>query len=136
MSGEVYLLDSSVAVHLLIAELTENTAWFDRVTKDPETTVFASRLLQTELTRVLRREGIELNRRDAILDHIGLIPISDAILAAAESIQPHIKTFDAIHLATLIHTGIDAIVVTHDANMKTVAEAIGYATFDPVTATA
>ena len=53
-------------------------------------------------------------------------------LAEAEAIVPHVKTLDAIHLASLLHTGLDATIVTHDANMRAVAEVLGYPTVDPV----
>jgi predicted nucleic acid-binding protein len=84
------------------------------------------------VTRVLRREGLPVSRRDEVVDYVGTIPISDAILAEAEAIVPHVKTLDAIHLASLLHTGLDATVVTHDANMRAVAEMLGYSTVDPV----
>ncbi len=108
--------------------------WFDAVTSDDDSMVLASRLLKTELTRVLRRDEVPVQRRDEIVDHLHLIPLTDAILAEAEAIIPHIRTLDAIHLTSLIHTGLDAVVVTHDATMRQVAEVIGYETLDPVEA--
>jgi predicted nucleic acid-binding protein len=63
---------------------------------------------------------------------VQLIPISDAVLAQAEAIVPHIRSLDAIHLASLIHTGIDATVATHDETMARVAELLGYPVIDPV----
>ncbi|HMR48397.1 MAG TPA: PIN domain-containing protein [Arachnia sp.] len=127
-----YLLDSSVAVRILFGHSPAAAAWFDDVTGDPGAEVLASRILRTELTRVLRREGNPVSRRDEVLDFVGIIPISDAILAEAEAIVPHVKTLDAIHLASLLHTGLDATVVTHDTTMRSVAELLGYPTLDPV----
>lgn len=119
----------------MLGHSPEAAQWFDDAIADDDAQVIASRLLRTELTRVLRRESLPVSRRDEILDYIGTIPISDAILGEAEAIVPHIKTLDAIHLASLLHTGIDGVVVTHDAQMQSVAELIGFATFDPVSAT-
>ncbi|MFT3886627.1 MAG: PIN domain-containing protein [Arachnia sp.] len=127
-----YLLDSSVAVRIMLGHSPEAARWFDDVVADEDAQVIASRVLRAELTRVLRREELPVSRRDEVLDYVGTIPISDAILAEAEAILPHVKTLDAIHLASLLHIGIDGVVVTHDAPMRAVAELIGFATLDPV----
>ncbi len=127
-----YLLDSSVAVRILLGHSPAAATWFADAAADPDVELLASRLLRTEVTRVLRREGLPVSRRDEVVDYVGTIPISDAILAEAEAIVPHVKTLDAIHLASLLHTGLDATVVTHDANMRAVAELLGYSTVDPV----
>lgn len=128
-----YLLDSSVAVRILLGHSQSAAQWFDAVTADPESSIIASRLLRTELTRVLRREGQAVSLRDEILDYVGILSLSEGVLAEAEAIVPHLKTLDAIHLASLIRTGIDAIVVTHDARMREVAELVGFGVVDPVT---
>lgn len=125
-------LDSSVAVRVLLGHSPAAARWFDAVTADGESSVIASRLLRTELTRVLRREGQQVRLRDEILDHVGTLPISEAVLAEAEAIVPHLKTLDAIHLASLIRSGLDAVVVTHDARMREVAELVGFDVLDPV----
>ncbi len=127
-----YLLDSSVAVRILLGHSPAAATWFADAAADPDVELLASRLLRTEVTRVLRREGLPVSRRDEVVDYVGTIPISDAILAEAEAIVPHVKTLDAIHLASLLHTGLDATIVTHDANMRAVAEVLGYPTVDPV----
>lgn len=127
-----YLLDSSVAIRILLGHSPAAATWFADAAADPDVELLASRLLRTEVTRVLRREGLPMSRRDEVVDYVGTIPISDAILAEAEAIVPHVKTLDAIHLASLLHTGLDATVVTHDANMRAVAELLGYSTVDPV----
>lgn len=127
-----YYLDSSVAVRILLGHSPSSASWFDRTTADRRASVVASRLLRTELTRVLRREGLPVSRRETVLDHVGIIPLDDGVLAQAEAIVPHVKTLDAIHLASLVHTGLDAVVVTHDAAMRATATVIGYHVFDPV----
>ena len=57
---------------------------------------------------------------------------SSAVLPGAEAIVPHVRTLDAIHLASLVAVGLDATVVTHDAGMAAVARELGYAVIDPV----
>lgn len=127
-----FLLDASVALRVILGHSPAAATWIDTVNADPDWAIIASRLLKTEITRVLRREQLPVSRRDALLDYVRLIPISDAVLAEAEAIVPHVKSLDAIHLASLIHTGIDATVVTHDATMAQVAELLGYPVVDPV----
>ena len=90
-------------------------------------------MLRTELTRILRREGLPVNRRDEVLDVLSLVPITEGVLAAAEAIQPHVKTLDAIHLGSVIAAGLDATIVSHDATIIATATSLGYPTFDPVT---
>lgn len=131
----VYYLDSSVALRALVGHSRSAAEWIDATTADPAHVVVSSRILQTELTRVLRREGIPVRRRDEILDVLALIPMTEGTMAAAESIGPHLRTLDAIHLGALIASGLDAVVVTHDAAMRSVAAEIGYRAFDPVTTT-
>lgn len=126
-----FYLDSSVAVRIMLGHSAAAAAWFDTATGTPDASVISSRLLRTELTRVLRREGLAVQRRDALLDYIGLFPVSDALLAEAEAVVPHIKTLDAIHLASVIRSGLDATIVSHDATMLSVAGELGYATLDP-----
>ncbi|WP_242497771.1 PIN domain-containing protein [Microbacterium protaetiae] len=125
-----FYLDSSVAIRILYGQSALASAWFEKATADA--VVFSSRLLRTELTRVLRRDNKPLRRRDEILDYISTVSIDDTILAEAEAIIPHVKTLDAIHLASVIRSGLDATIVTHDATMRAVASQIGYATLDPV----
>ncbi len=126
-----FYLDSSVAVRILLGHSAPAAAWFDTATGNPAVSVISSRLLRTELTRVLRRERLPVQRRAALLDYVGMLPVSDALLAEAEAIISHIKTLDAIHLASVIRSGLDATVVSHDATMLSVADELGYATLDP-----
>lgn len=127
-----FYLDTSVAVRILLRQSDAAAKWFDEVNDDDENVVFSSRLLRTELTRVLRREQLPIARRDEVLDYLSTVPLDDGILAEAEAIVPHVKTLDAIHVASLIRSGLDAVVVTHDANMRAVAGVIGYPVLDPV----
>lgn len=106
--------------------------WFDRVTADEDETVVSSRILRTELTRVLRREDRPVVERDAILDYLGVVRLTEGILTSAEAVSDHIKTLDSIHLASAIAMGSETVVVTHDANLTKTAESLGFTTFDPL----
>lgn len=133
MTGESFYLDASVALRILYAQSPAASVWFEQVTGEDDTIVFSSRLLRTEITRVLRRDRRTLELRDEILDYLQFMPIDDGVLIEAETIIPHVKTLDAIHLASVIRSGLDATVVTHDSNMAAVATMIGYPVLDPVT---
>ena len=128
----IFYLDTSVAVRALLGHSPTAAAWIDQVTAEDEHMVVSSRILRTELTRVLRREGLPVNHRDEVLDVLSLIPITDGVLAAAEAIEPHLKTLDALHLGSIIAAGLDATVVTHDTTMLAAARSLGYPAFDPV----
>jgi predicted nucleic acid-binding protein len=128
-----FYLDSSVALRALLGHSPSAAQWIDQVSSDPAHLLVSSRLLRTELTRVLRREQLPVRLRDEVLDVLSLIPMTEGVLAAAETIEQHLKTLDAIHLGSVIASGLDATVVMHDGTMKAVAERLGYATLDPVT---
>lgn len=127
-----FYLDTSVALRALLGHSPSAASWIDETTADSDHLVVSSRILQTELTRVLRREALPVNRRDEILDVLTLVPVTEGVLAAAEAIEPHVKTLDAIHLASVIVAGLDATIVSHDAAMLAAATSLGYRTLDPV----
>lgn len=128
-----FYLDTSVAVRILLGHSTSAAAWFDQATGNPDDSVLSSRLLRTELTRVLRREGLPVQLRDEILDYLATVGVDHAVLQEAEAIIPHIRTLHAIHLASALRSGIpDLTIVTHDRVMKSVAEQIGFPVLDPV----
>ena len=126
-------LDTSIAVHALRGTPAAER-WFDQVTQQVEDMLVSSRILKTELTRVQRRDGRALEERDLILDHVATIPLTDSILTIAESITEHVKTLDAIHLASALALGGDTTVVTHDANLMQVAATLGLRMLDPLAA--
>lgn len=128
----VFYLDTSVALRALLGHSSSAASWIDLATASEQHVVVSSRLLRTELTRVLRREGLPVNSRDEILDVLTFVPITEGVLAAAEAIEPHVKTLDAIHLGSVIAAGLDATIVSHDTAMIAAATALGYATLDPV----
>ncbi|MQY28398.1 type II toxin-antitoxin system VapC family toxin [Nocardia aurantia] len=128
-----YYLDSSVALRIILGHSTEAGAWFDGVIADEADRVISSRLLRTEITRVLRRENLPVANRDKILEYVYTVPVDHAVLHEAESIISHIHTLDAIHLASALRCGLDElIIVTHDKDMSEVAERLGFPVHDPV----
>jgi predicted nucleic acid-binding protein len=129
-----FYLDTSVAAHALGGTAAAEV-WFDAVTGDSQHELVSSRLLQTELSRMLRRDQAALADRDLILDHTGLVAISEAVLTSAEAISQHVKTLDAIHLATALLLGSRTVVASHDQNVQRVATELGLTWHDPVAGT-
>ncbi len=60
----------------------------------------SSRLLRTEVDRVLRRDERPLSDADPLVSPVGLFDITRETHTVAESIERHLKTLDALHLAT------------------------------------
>lgn len=129
MSSDLVYLDSSVALRAIldVPERTNVQSWMDRAG-----TLVSSRLLRTEVVRVLRREGRSLVDGTPLLDRVGLLEIGRDTHAVAESIERHVKTLDALHLATALLLGEPVVVATHDGTMKDVAAHLGLEVLDPV----
>jgi predicted nucleic acid-binding protein len=123
-------LDSSVALRTIldVPERQSLQSWM----QTPGTTFVSSRLLRTEVIRVLRRAGRALADGRPLLDRVGMLEISRETHTVAESIERHVKTLDALHLATALLIGESVTVATHDTTMKSVAEHLGLRVTDPV----
>jgi predicted nucleic acid-binding protein len=80
----------------------------------------SSRLFQVELRRVAFRVGLA-GRAEELLRRVELIPMDDAVLQVAETIQPYtVATLDAIHLATARRLHADNLldaVMTYDTRL-------------------
>lgn len=129
MPNLIYL-DSSVALRTIldVPERERLRSWM----QTPATTLLSSRLLRTEIIRVLRRDQRPLADGAPLLDRVGLIDVTRETHAVAESIERHLRTLDALHLATALLIGDVVTVATHDTTMKAVAEHLGLRVTDPV----
>ncbi|MDR1767336.1 MAG: type II toxin-antitoxin system VapC family toxin [Propionibacteriaceae bacterium] len=119
-------LDTSVVVHAIAG----SSNWFAELDADDEP--FSSRLLELEITRTLRRDGLDPDIARPYLRRIALVSLDDATLAAAGQIPEHLKTLDAIHLATALRTDPTATMLTHDRTLAAVAAAHGFTVRDPI----
>lgn len=132
MPVTIVYLDSSVALRTIL-----NVPERHRLQTWMETSGFtyvSSRLLRTEVVRVLRREGRPLADATALLDRVGMLEITRETHTVAESIERNVKTLDALHLATAILLGTPVTVASHDTTMRVVAEHLGLSVMDPVEA--
>lgn len=129
MSARIVYLDSSVALRCLldVPERRKVQAWLDA-----QPTLVSSRLLRTEVVRVLRRDARPVDDAAALLLRVGLVDITPETHAVAESIERHVCTLDALHLATALLLGPSVVVATHDATMAAVAAHLGLPVTDPV----
>lgn len=131
-----FYLDSSIALHALLpGGDVRARLWLDDVASRGDE-VFSSVLLQLEVTRVLRREQLDVARGRLVLDRVSLVSIDDGIIRFAAAIEPHVKSLDAIHLATCSLLGSGVSVVSHDAVMHGVAAQLGLDALDPLAAPA
>jgi predicted nucleic acid-binding protein len=127
-----WYIDASVALHALLpgGDLRARR-WLDAVTQAGDD-VFSSMLLHLELARVLRREGLDVSMARPVLDRVNLVSIDDGVLRFAAAIEAHIKSLDAIHLATCALLGANISVVTHDAQMSAAAASLGLEAINPL----
>ncbi|MDN5726651.1 MAG: PIN domain-containing protein [Propionibacteriales bacterium] len=94
----------------------------------------SSRLLRTEVVRVLRRDGRPLQEGAPLLDRVGLFEVTREVHSVAESIERHVKPLDALRLATALLVGVPVTLATHDSTMKAVSQHLGLSVVDPVVA--
>ena len=126
-----YYLDASIAYHALVGT-PGAVEWFDRTDNEDPGSLVSSRILRTELTRALRRDGTPVQDRDAVLDKVAQVPLTESVLIGAEAITEQVKTLDAIHLASALALGTDVVVVSHVDGMKRVAALLGLGVLDPL----
>jgi uncharacterized protein len=124
-------VDTSATVKLLLQE-PESAALiaFLRAARTP---LVCSRVGIVELRRVGRRSGADANRSDAVAATLVVVELDETIEHAALSVDPALRTLDAIHLATaLAAAGSVTGFVCYDARLAAAAKSIGLTTFAPV----
>lgn len=126
----IIYLDSSVALRTIL-DVPERVT-LQRWMQTPRTVHVSSRLLRTEVIRVLRRDVRPLTDGTPLFDRVGMLDVTHETHTVAESIERHIKTLDALHLATALLIGEPVTVATHDTVMKEVAALLGFRVTDPV----
>ncbi len=127
-----WYLDTSVALRILLGHSQSAIDWYDNLA-DRRATFVSSRILELEMKRVLRRESIAVDGADEFLSELALLAVDNRLITEAAAIRPHIKSLDALHLASAQRIGAgNATIMTHDANMATVADSLGFDVVDPV----
>lgn len=127
----IWYLDTSLALHALLPTGDARAGeWLDQASRVGS--LYSSTLLELEIIRVLRRERLAVERAGEVLDRVNLVSIDDAVLRAAAAIEPHVRSLDAIHLATCALLGSGAELASHDAGMREAASALGRSAIDPL----
>ena len=94
--------------------------------------VYSSVLLNLEIIRVLRREGLDLKLARPVIDRVNLVNIDDGVVLFAAAFERYLRSLDAIHLATCALLGSGFTLITHDQNMLDVATGLGLIALDPL----
>lgn len=87
----------------------------------------SSKLLQLECRRTAIRmntEGYSYPEIEELASRVLPLPITDEVWNAALAIPYHVKTLDALHLATCLLVS-DCLMLTSDNNMRMVARHLG-----------
>jgi uncharacterized protein len=123
-------LDSSAVVKLVSPE-PESPDLVDVIREDPG--LVASELAWTEVVCAVRRARGSLERAEAVLEGLALVPIDGGIIrAAAELGPPNLRTLDAIHLATALSVGDDLTrLISYDDRLIRAAAAAGIEVASP-----
>lgn len=91
-------------------------------------TLLTSDLTLVELARSLRRVGETgdvWSQATLVLTEVDLLPLTFDVLVAAGSLRsPHLKSLDALHVASALLIEAD-VVLTHDKQMARACEEIG-----------
>lgn len=133
-AGAYLYIDSSVFLRVIWGQSPPAARWYDQQ-RSAGHTILSSRLLGLEVLRACRREGLDAAWAYDAVGSLPLLDIDNHVIDDAARIEPHIRSLDAIHLATALRMGIDdTIVVSHDGAMKKVAARLGFGVVDPVAA--
>lgn len=116
-----YYLDTSAAVKLVVkeAETVALRRWLR-----PLDELVSSDLTRTELLRVIRLYAPDrLGAARAVLDALHLVAITPQVCERAGLLEPtHLRSLDAIHLATALQLGDDLDgFVTYDQRLTAAA---------------
>lgn len=94
----------------------------------------SSALLDVEVSRALRHEGLDPALADTLLDSIDLVVTDDEVVQRAKALTGELKSLDAIHLATALmldHPRDPVVLLTHAARLAEAARAHGLEVIDP-----
>lgn len=127
-----FYLDTSALAKLVTVDV-ETAAlrdWLSEADRDP----VSSDLVRTELIRATRRlDDLATPTARAVLEIVGLLPVSGATFEAAALLSPpDLRLLDALHLATALALGDDLQgFVTYDEQLARAAASNGLAVVAP-----
>lgn len=126
-------LDTCAFVKLLWQE-QESAALQRFLASSAEQRLVSSELLVLEVRRAVLRAGAVMSRAELLLTRIDRVGITRAVVEAASRLpEPHLRSLDAIHLATALtlRTELGAF-VTYDKRLISAAEVYRIPVTSPV----
>jgi len=125
-----WYLDTSAALKLVVAEA--ETAALAAAIESERPDLVASILLETEMRRAAARaEGLTQGVVSQVLDGISLFEMARSTYWAAGMLPGrHLRSLDALHLATASTLDVDAV-VTYDVRMADAARSLGLKVLAP-----
>jgi predicted nucleic acid-binding protein len=125
-----WYLDTSAATKLCVLEVGSVALAEAVIAADVE--LVAGDLLVTELRRAtLRRPEIEQTRVTRLLETVTLYRMEPRVFHAAGLLPgPGLRSLDALHLATALQLGVDAV-LTYDNRMAAAAREFGLPSLSP-----
>jgi predicted nucleic acid-binding protein len=124
----IVYVETSAAAKLLVAE-PESIAVRDYLAALVEggNLVFAGRILETELRRIVVRQGMSQQAATAVLDLIDVVEHSRNQFREAGMLPvAQLRSLDALHLATALDAQADAM-ITFDERLEEACAAVGLA---------
>ena len=124
----IVYVETSAAAKLLVAE-PESIAVRDYLAALVEggNLVFAGRILETELRRIVVRQGMSQHSATAVLDLIDVVEHSRNQFREAGMLPvAQLRSLDALHLATALDAQADAM-ITFDERLEEACAAVGLA---------
>lgn len=122
-------LDTSAAVKLLLEEPeSRHVAATLLAAAEQRERLVSSDLLRLELTRVAVREQLEIGPVHDLVVMLDLVDITKDVVDAACRIREHVRSFDALHLATAraLHSDDRPVqLLTFDTTMRQVGATMG-----------
>jgi len=124
-------VDTSCAAALLKREekSQEISDYLEELTEDGHLLV-AGELLATELNRVATRFGIEAKKVQGITETLNLVAHTSSDFRLAGQLPGgRLGSLDALHLATALRIGVDAL-ISEDVELVSASEAAGIPVLD------
>jgi uncharacterized protein len=129
-SDELTYIDSSALVKAVLREPESDDLL--RHFRQTRPSLIASSLLKVETTRAIRQveptKGLaELN---SALEEIVLVAVTETILRRAANLESALRSLDAVHLATALDVGAEAMIV-YDRRLADAARGYGLTVLSP-----
>ena len=124
-------LDASAAAKLLVDEVESDAlvAFLDETVDVQE--LFSSAVLETELRRLAVRLELDQSAVTDLLARVDLVDPPRSVFHEAGLLPGrHLRTLDALHLATALRVGADTV-VAYDARLLAAARTLGMSVQSP-----